>query len=214
MSEAQLRRVVIGARPRRLHRRHPRRAARLQRPPASTSGRTPKGGPAPGGTCTNVGCIPSKALLQSSRELRARRASTSPTTASTSTGLTHRLAKMLGAQGHGRRSRTTTASCTCSRRTRSPSSTAAARSPEGGERGGYADRGAGRGETIVGEARHRRHRLERAPAAGRCRSTRRASSRQRRRAAHRRGAEEAGRDRRRRDRPRDGHRSGAAWAPR
>jgi dihydrolipoamide dehydrogenase len=26
----------------------------------------PKGGPAPGGTCTNVGCIPSKALLQSS----------------------------------------------------------------------------------------------------------------------------------------------------
>src|SRR3989344_985580 len=24
-----------------------------------------KGGPAPGGTCTNVGCIPSKALLQS-----------------------------------------------------------------------------------------------------------------------------------------------------
>jgi dihydrolipoamide dehydrogenase len=27
---------------------------------------TPDGGPAPGGTCTNVGCIPSKALLQSS----------------------------------------------------------------------------------------------------------------------------------------------------
>ncbi|MCY7320072.1 MAG: FAD-dependent oxidoreductase, partial [Ramlibacter sp.] len=25
-----------------------------------------KGGPAPGGTCTNVGCIPSKALLDSS----------------------------------------------------------------------------------------------------------------------------------------------------
>ncbi len=25
-----------------------------------------KGGPAPGGTCTNIGCIPSKALLQSS----------------------------------------------------------------------------------------------------------------------------------------------------
>lgn len=24
-----------------------------------------QGGPAPGGTCTNVGCIPSKALLQS-----------------------------------------------------------------------------------------------------------------------------------------------------
>ncbi|HET7863346.1 MAG TPA: dihydrolipoyl dehydrogenase [Burkholderiaceae bacterium] len=28
--------------------------------------KTAKGGPAPGGTCTNVGCIPSKALLQSS----------------------------------------------------------------------------------------------------------------------------------------------------
>ena len=28
--------------------------------------RNAKGGPAPGGTCTNVGCIPSKALLQSS----------------------------------------------------------------------------------------------------------------------------------------------------
>jgi dihydrolipoamide dehydrogenase len=27
---------------------------------------TPDGKPAPGGTCTNVGCIPSKALLQSS----------------------------------------------------------------------------------------------------------------------------------------------------
>jgi dihydrolipoamide dehydrogenase len=29
------------------------------------------GGPAPGGTCTNVGCIPSKALLQSSEHFRA-----------------------------------------------------------------------------------------------------------------------------------------------
>jgi len=29
----------------------------------------PKGGPAPGGTCTNVGCIPSKALLQSSEHV-------------------------------------------------------------------------------------------------------------------------------------------------
>jgi pyruvate/2-oxoglutarate dehydrogenase complex dihydrolipoamide dehydrogenase (E3) component len=27
--------------------------------------------PHPGGTCTNVGCIPSKALLQSQRALRA-----------------------------------------------------------------------------------------------------------------------------------------------
>ena len=31
------------------------------------------GGPAPGGTCTNVGCIPSKALLQSSERSEERR---------------------------------------------------------------------------------------------------------------------------------------------
>ena len=30
-----------------------------------------KGGPAPGGTCTNIGCIPSKALLQSSENFEA-----------------------------------------------------------------------------------------------------------------------------------------------
>ena len=35
-------------------------------PPASTSGRTTRAARALGGTCTNVGCIPSKALLQSS----------------------------------------------------------------------------------------------------------------------------------------------------
>ncbi len=46
----------------------PRFAARSSGigPPASTTGRAPDGKPAPGGTCTNVGCIPSKALLQSS----------------------------------------------------------------------------------------------------------------------------------------------------
>ncbi|MDE2047545.1 MAG: dihydrolipoyl dehydrogenase [Betaproteobacteria bacterium] len=32
-----------------------------------------KGGPAPGGTCTNVGCIPSKALLQSSEHVEQAR---------------------------------------------------------------------------------------------------------------------------------------------
>ena len=40
-----------------------------------------KGGPAPGGTCTNVGCIPSKALLQSSEHSTTPR-TTLPTTAS------------------------------------------------------------------------------------------------------------------------------------
>jgi dihydrolipoamide dehydrogenase len=52
-------------RPRRLYRGHPRGAAGLQR---GLHRRVEKrqGRPAPGGTCTNVGCIPSKALLQSS----------------------------------------------------------------------------------------------------------------------------------------------------
>ena len=53
-------------RPRRLHRRDPRRPARPERRPASTTGTAPTGKPALGGTCTNVGCIPSKALLESS----------------------------------------------------------------------------------------------------------------------------------------------------
>jgi thioredoxin reductase len=41
-----------------------------------------KGGPAPGGTCTNVGCIPSKALLQSSVSTSSTPATISPTMAS------------------------------------------------------------------------------------------------------------------------------------
>jgi pyruvate/2-oxoglutarate dehydrogenase complex dihydrolipoamide dehydrogenase (E3) component len=39
------------------------------------------GRPAPGGTCTNVGCIPSKALLQSSEHFE-HAGSTLPSTAS------------------------------------------------------------------------------------------------------------------------------------
>ncbi len=43
------------------------RAAQLGKNVACIDGwKNEKGGPAPGGTCTNVGCIPSKALLQSS----------------------------------------------------------------------------------------------------------------------------------------------------
>ena len=42
-----------------------------------------KGGPAPGGTCTNIGCIPSKALLQSSENFE-QAGHISPTTASAS----------------------------------------------------------------------------------------------------------------------------------
>ena len=86
-----------------------------------------KGGPAPGGTCTNVGCIPSKALLQSSEHYEhAGHALRRPW---------HRgQGPEPGSRPRCWRartpwsSRTTTASCTCSRRTRSRSSTAGARS--------------------------------------------------------------------------------------
>ena len=48
-----------------LHRRHPRRAQPGSRPPAANRIPMPirKGEPRLGGTCLNVGCIPSKALL-------------------------------------------------------------------------------------------------------------------------------------------------------
>ena len=60
-----------------------------------------KGGPAPGGTCTNVGCIPSKALLQSQRALRARRPPLRrPRHRHEGPG--HRRGEDAGAQGHGR----------------------------------------------------------------------------------------------------------------
>ena len=84
------------------------------------------GKPAPGGTCTNVGCIPSKALLQSSETLRARRATRSPTHGIDVKGLSIDVGACWRARTRSSR-RTTTASCTCSRRTRSRSSTASAR---------------------------------------------------------------------------------------
>ena len=85
-----------------------------------------KGGPAPGGTCTNVGCIPSKALLQSSEHFEHAGHSFADHGIGLS-NLSIDVAKMLAARTRWS-SRTTTASSTCSRRTRSASSTAAARS--------------------------------------------------------------------------------------
>ena len=118
------------------------------------------GKPALGGTCINVGCIPSKALLQSSENYEQAGARASPSTASQVKGLELDLAQMLKrkdkiVEAEQRRHR-----ATCSRRTRSPSSTAAAASPAAARR--LADQGR-RGkteETLDGEARHRRHRLE------------------------------------------------------
>ncbi|MDQ2778695.1 MAG: dihydrolipoyl dehydrogenase [Pseudomonadota bacterium] len=54
-----------------------------------------KGGPAPGGTCTNVGCIPSKALLQSSENFENAGHHFSDHGIGMS-GLTIDIAKMLG----------------------------------------------------------------------------------------------------------------------
>ena len=55
-----------------------------------------------GGTCLNIGCIPSKALLQSSEKFDETVARTRRTTASWSTGVKLDLARMHGAQGRGR----------------------------------------------------------------------------------------------------------------
>ena len=52
--------IVIGDRSRRLCLRHPRRPARPE------GGRASRSAPPIGGTCLNVGCIPSKALLHAS----------------------------------------------------------------------------------------------------------------------------------------------------
>ena len=79
-----------------------------------------------GGTCVNVGCIPSKALLQSSEHYEfARLHAQSTASASTACGSTSR---QMQAQGRGRRRRTRTASSSSSGRTRSPGRRGAARS--------------------------------------------------------------------------------------
>jgi pyruvate/2-oxoglutarate dehydrogenase complex dihydrolipoamide dehydrogenase (E3) component len=85
-----------------------------------------QGRPAPGGTCTNVGCIPSKALLQSSEHFEHANKHFADH-GITATGVKMDVAKMV-ARKDAWSSRTTTASCTCSRRTRSASSMAVARS--------------------------------------------------------------------------------------
>jgi dihydrolipoamide dehydrogenase len=54
-----------------------------------------KGGPAPGGTCTNVGCIPSKALLQSSEHFEHARLHFADH-GITASDVTMDVAKMLG----------------------------------------------------------------------------------------------------------------------
>ena len=128
--------VVIGARPGGYIAAI--RAAQLGfRRPASTSGRHADGKPALGGTCTNVGCIPSKALLQSSENFEhAGHAFADHGIRSQGLRSTSRRCSRARTRSSGR---TTTASCTCSRRTRSCSFNGTG-SFAGGGRGALADR--------------------------------------------------------------------------
>ena len=75
--------------------------------------------PTLGGTCLNVGCIPSKALLDSSEHYAPGDATASPRTASSVGGVDARPAGDDGAQGQGRARPHAAASPACSRRTRS-----------------------------------------------------------------------------------------------
>ena len=80
--------------------------------------KTADGKPAPGGTCTNVGCIPSKALLQSSENYEHAGHAFAEHGIEVK-GLCARPRADARAQGQGRQARTTTASSISSRRTRS-----------------------------------------------------------------------------------------------
>ena len=73
-----------------------------------------------GGTCLNIGCIPSKALLQSSRELPRRPAHDFDGPRHHGRRREARPGAHAGAQGRGGDAPTSRASSSCSRRTRSP----------------------------------------------------------------------------------------------
>ena len=75
--------------PRRLRRGDPLRAARAEDRVHREVARRGDGKPVLGGTCLNVGCIPSKALLDSYAQVRTRRATASRCTASSASELTH-----------------------------------------------------------------------------------------------------------------------------
>ena len=192
-------------RPRRLHRRDPRRAARLQRPRASTTGRTPKGKPGARAAPAPTSAASRRRRCCSRRRTTSTPATRSPTTASRSTGLTIDVAKMLArkdkvVEAEQRRHPVPVQEeqgrvLPRPRRVRRQATATAGRSTVDGAKP----------ETIVAQARHRRHRLEAARAARRA-VRRRAHPRQRRRARDRRRAEAARRHRRGRDRPRDGQR--------
>ena len=147
-----------------------------------------KGGPALGGTCTNVGCIPSKALLQSSEHFEHAGASLRRPR--------HRrgrpeldVEKMLARKDTVVKQNNDGILYLFKKN--KVSVLPRPRLVREGRRRRLRDRGRRRSrETLTGQARHRRHRLEPARAAGR--GVRRGPHPvQRRRAAHRRRAEDA-----------------------
>ena len=119
-----------------------------------------KGGPAPGGTCTNVGCIPSKALLQSSEHYEHAGHHFADHGIKVE-GLSLDLDEDAGAQGHGRQAEQRRHPVPVQEeqghvlprprlvRRRQPTAATRSRWPEPAERDHHR------------QARHRRHRLER-----------------------------------------------------
>ena len=112
----------------------------------------PKGEVRLGGTCLNVGCIPSKALLRSSRTV-----STRPTTASSCTASRSKASRSMSAPWSGARTTSSpsspAASAACSRRTRSRCWPGAAVST-GREDESWQVEVAGKDGTEVVEAKH------------------------------------------------------------
>ena len=91
------------------------------------------GKPAPGGTCTNVGCIPSKALLQSSEHFEHAGHAFAEHGIEVK-GLAHRRQAHAGAQGQGRRPEQRRHPLPVQEEQGRRSSTAAARSPAAARR--------------------------------------------------------------------------------
>ncbi len=122
--------------------------------------RNPEGEPALGGTCLNVGCIPSKALLESSEQYE-HAGHQFGEHGITVTGAQARRRQDAGAQG-GHRQEEQRGIEYLFARTRSPGSRATAGSSARATPATRSRSPARSAETLVGEARDRRDRVERA----------------------------------------------------
>ena len=170
---------------------------------------TAEGKPALGGTCTNVGCIPSKALLQSSENYEHAGHAFAEHGIQVK-GLALDLAQMLKRKDKVVRQNNDGIVYLFRKNKVTFFHGRGSFAGGGGER--LADQGRGQERTrdADGEARHRRHRLQSARACRALAFDNKLDPRQRRRAGDSRGAEAPGRDRRGRDRAGDGQRLAAA----